>query len=49
VVSELRIQPAQIVDNSQPHRRFSINLSLERPQKIDWFKGEERSMSGLRL
>jgi hypothetical protein len=49
VVSELRVQPAQIVDNSQPHRRFAINLSLERPQKIHWFKGERSPVSDLRL
>ena len=40
IVSELRVQPAQIVDVGQPHRRFSVNLLIERPQKLRWFSGE---------
>jgi hypothetical protein len=52
-VSELRVQPAQIIDAGQPHRRFSINLSIERPQKFRWFTGDGSSggnaPTGLRL
>jgi hypothetical protein len=49
IVSEMRVQPAQVIDAGQPHRRFSINLLIERPQKLRWFTGGGSSTSGLRL
>ncbi len=49
VVSELRVQPAHVVDASQPLRRFAVNLLIERPQKIPWFPGGGSPISGLRL
>jgi hypothetical protein len=46
VVSELRVQPAPVVDAREPHRRLLINLLIERPQKLRWFTG---GGSGLEL
>ncbi len=49
VVSELRVQPAQLVDAREPLRRFAVNLLIERPQKVRWFPGGGSPISGLRL
>jgi hypothetical protein len=43
------VQPAHIVDNGQPHRRFTIHLQIERPQKILWINGGGSPVSDLRL
>ncbi len=48
-VSELRVQPAQVVDAGQPLRRFAVNLLIERPEESRWFKGSTSGVSGLRL
>jgi Family of unknown function (DUF6690) len=48
-VSELRVEPAQVVDAGQPLRRFAVNLLIERPQESRWFKGTTSGISGLRL
>jgi hypothetical protein len=49
VVSELRVQPAQVVDAKEPLRRFGVNLLIERPQKIPWFNGTTSGLGSLRL
>jgi hypothetical protein len=48
-VSELRIRPAQVVDATQPHRRYLINLLIERPPSTDLLPDGERKFSNLRL